>query len=78
MKDVNMSKDQKLLDAASRRLRRMIDQANNAADDYCEAGDTDTSAKLRMVAAKLTEAHAVGRTIKTHEGIEAAFGGDGK
>lgn len=78
MKDNPMSKDQEKLDKAAAMVMRLKRQAERAAEDYCEAGDKDTAAKLWLIAARLTEAYSIGRTIETHDGITAAFGGDGK
>lgn len=65
---------QKLLDRRSAQLRKMIDEANDAADDQCAKGDFEASAALRLLAAKLTEAHAIGRTLIVG-GIRPAGGG---
>lgn len=65
---------QTLLDKRASQLRRMIDEANTAADDACSVGDFNASATLRLLAAKLTEAHSVGRTLNIG-GIQARGGG---
>jgi hypothetical protein len=69
---------QKKMDKAAKVIRKLIDEANEAADHYCREGDAEASAKLRAVAANLTMAHSVGRTIKTQGGVQPQFGGDGK
>lgn len=51
------------LDAATRDLRRLMDYAGDSADQLCEAGDNENSARFRKVQGLLTLAYAEGRTI---------------
>jgi hypothetical protein len=65
---------QKALDAGSDMLRKMMDQANAAADQLCRDGDNASSADVRELAAALTYAHALGRRLNIG-GIVARGGG---
>lgn len=65
---------QKALDAGSDALRKMMDQANAAADQLCRDGDNAGSADVRELAAALTYAHALGRRINI-DGMVARGGG---
>lgn len=80
MKDFAMKLDQERLDRRSAQLRKMIDEANAAADMFCTKGDAETSSLFREVAGHLTMAHSAGRKIKPADPNmpQVQFGGDGK
>ncbi len=65
---------QAALDKGSDALRKMMDQANVAADQLCRDGDNANSGAVRELAAALTYAHALGRKLNIG-GIEARGGG---
>lgn len=66
------------------RLDRQAAEAGKEASEFCASGDTDTSAKLREIEARLraaaaeaTHAYSIGRgmSIVVPEGTIVAFGG---
>ena len=65
---------QERLDRGADALMTLILAAQNGAQEMCEAGDNDTSAKLHMMAAYMRQAYAVGRTIDAG-GIRPRSGG---
>ena len=55
--------NQEQIDRDTARLARLIKSVRKYADDLCEAGDSENSARFRRVEGYLTLAYAEGRTV---------------
>ena len=77
MKDYHtmMESTAKGLNAAAPKLRKMIEQARQAADEACAAGDAELSKDLRMMESHLNMAYAIGRGLKDKDGGIIVMGG---
>lgn len=68
------------LDRGARSLRRMIREAMEMGDEFCEAGNARASADAWTMVSLLAAAHAHGRglSIQTDDGVITPMFGGGK